>query len=189
MKSTTAIYDLLEDDYDHRMMHRIPVAASVVRHEFVKEACKDKVVLDIGGSGPLAELIKQSAKSYQNIDKNNADHCVDLDKTKVPIIDGIELVICGEVVEHLSNPGLFLDGLSEYKVPVIFTVPNSFTKIGTRWIKKGIENVNADHVAYYSYYTFSNLLKRHGFKIDGFSWYNGEPGTAEGLIFLAHSEG
>ena len=189
MKSTTAIYDLLEDEYDSRMMHRIPAAKSVTRHEYIREACKDKAVLDIGGSGPLAEIIKQVAKSYRNVDKNNADFCVDLDKERVPVVEGIELVVCGEVVEHLSNPGFFLDGLSEYKVPVIFTVPNSFTKIGTRWINKGIENVNQDHVAYYSYYTFSNLLRRHGFKTDAFLWYNGSPGTAEGLIFLAHSEG
>lgn len=185
MQSITAIYDLLQDDYDDRMMHRIPVAESVVRIEYIRNACKGKSVLDIGGSGPLQKLIQGVASKYSSVDKQKADYCVDLDKSKLPIVEGIELIICGEIIEHLSNPGYFLDGLRLYTVPVIFTIPNSFTDVGTKWIKKGIENVNADHVAYYSYYTFSNLLKRHGFKIDKFLWYNGQPGTSEGLIFIA----
>ena len=182
MRSTTAIYDLLVSEYDERMFHRIPAAPSVTRHEFIRSECIGKRVLDIGGSGPLAELIKGVAKSYANVDKTDATYCINLDCEPVPVID-VDLVVCGEVVEHLSNPGFFLDGLRAYTVPIIFSVPNAFTKVGTGWIKKGVENVNSDHVSYYSYYTFSNLIKRHGFSVDKFLWYNGSPGTAEGLIF------
>lgn len=184
MRSTTAIYNLLVDDYDELMMHRIPVASSVERSAFIRDACRGKRVLDIGGSGPLAKLIQTVAVQYANVDKTDATYCLNLDKEPVPVVD-VDLVVCGEVVEHLSNPGFFLDGLRAYTVPILFSVPNSMTAVGQLWIKKGIENVNADHVAYYSYYTFSNLLKRHGFKIEKFCWYNGQPGIAEGLIFCA----
>ena len=184
MRSTTAIYDLLVNEYDERMFHRIPDAPSVTRHEFIRSECIGKRVLDIGGSGTLAELIKGVAKSYANVDKVDATYCINLDREPVPVID-VDLIVCGEVIEHLSNPGFFLDGLREYRVPFIFTVPNAFCSIGAKWTMKGIENVNSDHVAYYSYYTFSNLIKRHGFSVDKFLWYNGSPGTAEGLIFCA----
>jgi len=132
LKSTAAIYDLLQDDYDERMMHRIPAAESVTRHEFIRNACKGKIVIDIGGSGQLQQIIKSVAAGYASVDKENADYCVDLDKQPVPIVDGMELVVCGEVVEHLSNPGNFLDGLRAYTVPIIFTVPNSMTTAGQR---------------------------------------------------------
>ncbi len=185
MKSTAAIYDLLADPYDERMFHRIPVTKSVVRHEWIAERCKGEDVLDVGGSGPLAKIIKRVAKSHRTVDKQDADICIDLDREPIPIVGGVSLIVCGEVVEHLSNPGRFLDGLRGYSVQVVFTVPNAFTTIGTQYVKRGVENVNADHVAYYSYYTFSNLLKRHGFTVEKFLWYNGQPGVAEGLIFLA----
>jgi hypothetical protein len=185
LKSTTAIYDLLESEHDSRMMHRVPSAPVVVRHEYIRDACKGRTVLDVGGSGKLQEIIKSVAKSYTAVDKESDDYCVDLDKEKIPVVHGIELIVCGEVVEHLSNPGFFLDGLREYQVPIIFTVPNAFCSFGAKWVLKGIENVNQDHVAYYSYHTFKVLLTRHGFIIDKFMWYNGQPGIAEGLVFLA----
>lgn len=177
----------MEPEYESKMLHRIPVAESVVRHEWILERCKGQVVLDVGGSGILHDMIKEVSKKCVSVDKSDADICVDLDKTRLTFVDDITLVVCGEVVEHLSNPGFFLDGLHDYKVPIIFTVPNSFTEIGTRWVKKGIENVNEDHVAYYSYSTFTRLLKRHGFVTEKFLWYNGKPGVSEGLIFLARA--
>ncbi len=183
MKSTAAIYSLLQNEYDEKMLHRIPAADSVTRHTYLAAACKGKSILDIGGSGPLKALLSKSAKLYCSIDKQDADYCVDLDREPVPLVGGVELVICGEVVEHLSNPGFFLDGLRRYTVPVIFTVPNAFAKAGRQWVEKRIECVNLDHVAYYSYYTFSNLLQRHRFTVEKFLWYNGRPGLSEGMIF------
>lgn len=186
-QSTTAIYDLLRSDFEDRMLHPIPKAGSVVRHKWIVERCKGQCVLDVGGSGPLHDLIVSVSQKCVSVDKAGADLCVDLDKSPVPMVDGITLVVCGEVVEHLSNPGFFLDGLRRYPVPVIFTVPNAFTDIGTKWVKRGIENVNDDHVAYYSHHTFHRLLSRHGFCVETFCWYNGAPGTAEGLIFQARA--
>lgn len=185
MKSTAAIYDLLVSEYDERMFHLIPTTKSVTRHKWIEEQCNGEHVLDVGGSGYLAEIIKRVAKSHSTVDKQNADYCVNLDKEPIPIVGGTTLVVCGEVVEHLSNPGFFLDGLRLYHVPVIFTVPNAFAAIGRRHIMRGMENVNADHVAYYSHYTFKNLLQRHGFEVERFLWYNGQPGISEGLIFKA----
>jgi len=185
LKSITAIYDLLEDEHDERMLHRIPAAESVTRHTYLAEACKGKTILDIGGSGPLRKLLLGVAKKYYSLDKTDADFCVNLDRDPIPFVEDVELIICGEVVEHLSNPGFFLDGLRRYTVPVIFTVPNAFAKAGRQWVEKGIECVNLDHVAYYSYYTFSNLIRRHGFTVEKFLWYNGRPGLSEGMIFTA----
>jgi len=50
-------------------------------------------------------------------------------------------------------------------------------------MRGGIENVNRDHVAYYSYWTLHELVTRYGFEITEWHWYNGRPLFAEGLIF------
>ena len=111
----------------------------------------------------------------------------DVEAGSLPDFVGVELVICGEVLEHLSNPGHFLKRLKKaYPVTTIFTVPNAFTDIGRNSLKTGIEQVNSDHTCYYSYTTLKELLDRHAYQIDEFYWYNGRPLFAEGLIFVCH---
>ncbi len=97
-----------------------------------------------------------------------------------------EVIVCGEVIEHLSNPGWFLTRLHrQYPgVPLIVTVPNAFSAIAARWIAKGKENVNGDHVAWYSPKTLSVLLSRAGYDAAELFFYNGNGPTAEGLIVV-----
>jgi hypothetical protein len=68
-------------------------------------------------------------------------------------------------------------------VPVILTTPNARSIAGYKWGDRGTECVNKDHVAWYSYHTLKTLIERHGFELRFWGWYNGEPYTAEGLIF------
>src|SRR5574343_763015 len=76
------------------------------------------------------------------------------------------LPICGEVIEHLINPGQFLMQLHAAKCPIIVTVPNAFGSAGMKCIRNtGYENVNKDHVAYYSYGTFRVLAQKCRFSI------------------------
>jgi len=98
----------------------------------------------------------------------------------------VDIIVCGEVFEHLANPGRVLKALREYQKPVVVTVPNAFSDSGHFSVSRGIENVNKDHVAYYSYWTLRELVTRYGFTIYDWYWYNGKPLTAEGLIFWLH---
>lgn len=100
-----------------------------------------------------------------------------------PAILNLELIIAGEIIEHLSNAGHFLDLLREYGVPVILTTPNAFTTVGRQYLTKNIESVNREHVAWYSYHTLKTLIERHRFRLVEWFWYNGQPLYAEGLIF------
>ncbi len=178
-------------EYTAKMMHTIPKTTVVDREKFILERCAGKTVLDIGASGRMHELIvKASAKCY-GIDREDGDGVVgvNLDDVTIglPVFDGVELVVCGEVIEHLANPGFFLDRLKrKYPVPVIITVPNAFSAAGYNHIEQGVENVNIDHVAWYSWRTMKTLLDRYGYVIDEWHWYGGEPVLAEGLIFLVH---
>jgi len=90
-----------------------------------------------------------------------------------------EVVVCGELLEHLSNPGLALGGLKRFCRPdtvVIITVPNAFAIKGFLAVLGGGEVVHPDHVCYYSATTLSVLLSRHGYHV--------APPLADGLIAL-----
>ena len=195
-----AIYDLLEEpqlyggltaDYIDKMMHPIPEIEVVSREQFILGRAKDKVVLDVGCFGPMGNELSKIAGEYYGFDKTPTAgaenyHQVDIDKVdRLPIlgIQRLDLIIAGEVIEHLSNAGHFLDLLHQYDCPVILTTPNAHSAAGYKYISQGIECVNGEHVAYYSYHTLKILVERHGFSITEWYWYNGKPGTAEGLIF------
>lgn len=181
--------------YHDRMVHDIPDAEVIERKTFILKKCVDRVVLDIGCFGPLHDEIKTIAKTAYGIDHKvlkNDPLFFELEITKAPLpeLKDVEIVVCGEVVEHLSNPGLFLEELKQkYPCEKLFSVPNAFGSFHVNWTRKGQENVNDDHVAYYSYKTFTTLLKRYGYKITEFYWYDNpkqvqEQGFNEGLVFV-----
>lgn len=177
----------LSAEYRARYLHAVPAAPSVERVSYIVELCRGKRVLSLGASGPLDAAIRKAADVYHGVDKSavGATH-IDLDAIPNELMRFariVDVVVCGEILEHLSNPGKLLDVLHCLRCPVVISVPNAFMEIGSSWLKKGIENVNDEHVAWYSYRTLKTLVERHGFRIIRWEWYNGPPMTAEGLIF------
>lgn len=196
-KSIDAVYDEIYDmgsldaAYWDKQMHKVPDAKVVDRGEYIIGLCKDKVILDIGASGQLHESLKECTTKLYGIDKQGEEsevfRIIDLDtddlSNKSIWFADVQLILCAETIEHLSNPGRFLQELAfTYpSIPVLITVPNA----GGCKIRNKRENVNRDHVAWYSYTTLKELLRRYGYMIHRFYWYNGKPYTAEGLIVLA----
>ena len=98
---------------------------------------------------------------------------VDLEKT-------FDVIIAGEMIEHLNNPGKFLNGIQRFMSPeskLVITTVNAYC--GMRFFiyalrgKGGInEPVHPDHVSYYSYSTLRLLLERHGFEVEDFYFYD-----------------
>jgi 2-polyprenyl-3-methyl-5-hydroxy-6-metoxy-1,4-benzoquinol methylase len=188
-----------KSDYDAKMMHPLPPATSVDRTVFLLKHVAGKRVLEFGASGPMHDAIVKAAEQVMGVDREDGPGVVgfdldDVSQQSLPkeVFRGLDVVIkpdiiiCGEVLEHLSNPGWFLTRLKrEFEgVPVIITVPNAFAAAAAKWIAKGIENVNQDHVAWYSPKTLSVLLQRAGYAVGGLFWYGGNGPTAEGLIVV-----
>lgn len=176
--------------YAARMLHELPEPKTVDRATFILDHCRGKRVLDFGASGALHAALRQAAAAYQGIDREERDQVrgFDLDdvtKSHLPNYQA-DIIVCGEVLEHLSNPGWFLVRLRrQYAgIPTIITVPNAFSKVAQHWLAKGRENVNADHVAWYSPKTLQTLLERAGYVTGGLFYYNGEGPTAEGLLVV-----
>lgn len=182
--------------YAEKMLHKIPAAPVVDRAAFILEHCRGKRVLEFGASGPMHDAMVKVAHVVYGVDREDGIGIrgFDLDdvhQEELPYASA-EVIVCGEIIEHLSNPGWFLARLRrQYPcVPVIITVPNAFSAVAARHIATGTENVNRDHVAWYSYRTMLTLLERHGYTHNVFAWYNGQPHTAEGLIVVTeHADG
>ena len=188
-------YDGLGRAYGEKQLHKVPDAPVVNRRQFVIERCTGKVVLDIGcASGELHAQLLPVVKQIYGIDKDSMAGPnyaqFDLDELGappvLPFVDrGIELIVCGETLEHLSNPGWLLNRIATSfpSAELLITVPNAFSRAGASWLARGVENVNRDHVAWYSYHTLKVLAERYGFAVKESFWYGGEPLMAEGLIF------
>jgi len=191
----TAIYDLMTQQhhttaYKAKMLHAVPDVPVMDRAEYILQLCASKIVMDIGCTGELHYGIAQVAAKCYGMDIVECPdvenfYRVDIDRDAfLPTPNDVQLVIAGEVIEHLSNAGHFLDMLHAYNCDVVITTPNAFSEAGRySLVKSQIENVNVEHTAWYSWHTLKVLVERHGFEIVEWLWYNGKPLTAEGLIF------
>lgn len=80
-----------------------------------------------------------------------------------------DVVIAGDIIEHLSNAGKFLENVKKHLNPdgvLIIHTPNPFgiTKF-FHILFRNYAEVNPDHVCYYDILTLKQLLNRHGFQI------------------------
>lgn len=91
-----------------------------------------------------------------------------------------DLIVAGDVIEHLSNPGALLTScrsLLEPRGRVLVTTINAFG-IG-RFAKTllGHEAVHPDHTTYYSHKTLGRLASMCGLQASSLGYYKCEPMT------------
>ena len=88
-----------------------------------------------------------------------------------------DVVLAGNIIEHLSNPGMFLEAAKRHLRPdsiFILTTDNCF---GLRSLRAMMTNdqirPNEEHVLTFEEAVLRQLFERHGFKILDFYYYNG----------------
>ncbi len=116
-----------------------------------------------------------SANGAKNLYRADLEHLEDVDLNET-----FDVIVAGEMIEHLYNPGLFLRGIQRFMAPnsvLLLTTINAYC--GMRFIQYGLrgkggsqEPVHPDHVAYYSYATLTLLLQRHGLRVNEFLFYD-----------------
>ncbi|MBI4434414.1 class I SAM-dependent methyltransferase [Candidatus Uhrbacteria bacterium] len=181
------------------MVYRLPSIELVrSRNEFITSYCTGKRVLHLGcaESGNAAQSIDHGTLLHQRLlDVATAVTGVDLDGKSIALLrqqgmsnlvegdveqldalalDGpFDVVVAGEILEHLSNPGRCLDGVSRlmerFGATLLLTVPNAFSVRHAipmaAWRK---EFVMPDHTAYFSPSTLTALLGRYHLQIERF---------------------
>ncbi len=130
---------------------------------------------------------------------------------KVNIDRQFDVILAGDIIEHLSNPGMMLDGIHRFMHQdsiLIISTNNSFSLPAFIRFAVGKYVEHEDHVFVFSPYVLYNILERHDFKpIDIYGAYTRpayglkekviyflgmpflklRPGTAGTIIILAKS--
>jgi 2-polyprenyl-3-methyl-5-hydroxy-6-metoxy-1,4-benzoquinol methylase len=79
-----------------------------------------------------------------------------------------DAIFAGDVIEHLSNPGKFLDCCAaclKEDGRLLITTPNCFNLFNiVEKIAKGEPTVNSDHTCYYNQKTLRQLLSKNGWQ-------------------------
>jgi 2-polyprenyl-3-methyl-5-hydroxy-6-metoxy-1,4-benzoquinol methylase len=79
-----------------------------------------------------------------------------------------QVVWAGELIEHLSCAGGFLDAARRHLEPggrLVLTTPNAFTISNFVYRIGGQPRINKGHTCWFDEVTLSQLLQRHGFEI------------------------
>ena len=179
--------------------------ALVQRIDLIKQMCKGRKVLHLGCTNypytddsirnnmllhfDLEKVaddlwgIDFDAESIEMLLRNGSKQIVQADLEKLDELalnEKFDVIIAGEMIEHLNNQGLFLNGIKRFLKPdgrLVITTVNAycgmrFLYYGLRGKKGRQEPVHPDHIAYYSYSTLSLLVKRHGMQVESFLYYD-----------------
>jgi len=88
-----------------------------------------------------------------------------------------DCIVAGELIEHLSNPGLFLDRCKSHlneNGKLILTTPNAWCISNIiSIILRDYSPVHEQHTHWYDKITITQLLERHGYKVHNLNYIQG----------------
>lgn len=216
---------IITDDGIFFHKEKTKIAKPYDRTEFILNKCKKKRVLHFGftdspfteeriSNGEILHLkIKQNSKElwgtdidkkgikiYTNITGDNNVFNLDVSQPikNIKVYNkNFDLLVFGEVLEHVLNPGITLNNLAKLckinKAKLLLTTPNAFNIGGFLAAWRGIEIVHPEHYYYYSPVTLRRLLSDTGFKNISISLYASDATydtkgiTAPGLIAICEA--
>jgi SAM-dependent methyltransferase len=112
------------------------------------------VDINIGGVGRVRDL--------------GFERFVVADVERLPCRGNFDVVVAGEIVEHVFNMGLFLESARaalKEGGSLVITTPNGFSVSFIGWgILSGRERCHPEHTCYYSPQTLSYVVRQHGFR-------------------------
>jgi 2-polyprenyl-3-methyl-5-hydroxy-6-metoxy-1,4-benzoquinol methylase len=142
----------------------------VIRQHFVKEAAQGRTVLDIGciGEDGLQRLhreVKAVARACTGMDIVPGADVVG-DAQRFEFTDGFEVIIAGEVIEHLGDVRGFIESCMNSVVVggrLIVTTPNpySFNSIRRALFGRQVPN-NPTHVLLFDATVLANMFRIFG---------------------------
>lgn len=183
---------------------KLPKVPLVIgRQNAILARCKNKEVLHLGcvDEGHLYERFERGELMHQRLASVSKDLWgVDLDEKGIEYLRRqgfgnllvgdvcalerlqtlqnrfFDVIVASEVLEHLQNPGFFLEGVKRFMIPreteLIVTIPNAFRIDNLLWLFRGVEYVHPDHHYWFSYYTARRLLEKNGFDVKSVMVYS-----------------
>jgi SAM-dependent methyltransferase len=87
----------------------------------------------------------------------------------VPLRRRFDVIIAGDIIEHLSNPGRMLDGIRRFcteRTRVVITTPNAFGAPNFLRYSVGKFHDGEEHVMSFNQQNLATLLDRHGYSLN-----------------------
>ena len=148
----------------------------MIREEIILKHAAGKDLLDIGCMGrtnkyKLWPQVKAVARTYTGIDVQipSSPDVVQGNMETYAFDQDFDVIIAGDVLEHVSNQGLFLDNIRRHlrnNGLLILTTPNA------KWPTVFL-SPHPDHVLWHDRSTLTGLMGRHGLEVRHFQYYYG----------------
>jgi len=126
--------------------------------------------LQLCQSFPRSEIIgiDTNLSGVQNM-KQNGLNVLRGDAENLGYNSQFDVIIAGELIEHLANPGLFLEGCKKglrIGGRVILSTPNPFSMMSFMMYVKNLNHAfNPDHTLWLCPQTLRQIAERFGFKV------------------------
>jgi SAM-dependent methyltransferase len=150
---------------DERQM-QAKQAEGVWLHARLADVASSLVGLDNAEEG-VAWARERGYEAYV-VDAQSADAVRELE------LEPFDVVVAGEVIEHLDQPGPFLQAMRALGAPdavLVVTTPNAYRVLNFIAPLSGFELVHQDHTAWHSPQTLRTLLTRNGWLVDEIAYY------------------
>jgi 2-polyprenyl-3-methyl-5-hydroxy-6-metoxy-1,4-benzoquinol methylase len=130
------------------------IAKGMLLHSKLEKITKSIIGIDISEEA-ISIMKSHGIHSVQTMNAEN-----------ILLEQKFDLIVAGDVIEHLSNPGLFLQQVPRLLRPegtLVISVPSAFSLISSLWLWiSGHEHVHPDHCYYFSPKTLTSLCNRYG---------------------------
>lgn len=169
---------------DHLPLIEKKKAEDTWLHGRLQKVCQDLVGVD-NNTEAMSYLREQGIKGIHNLNILDDELPTALTENRW------DLMILGEIIEHLDNPVIFLEVLRErFSMNVdqlVITVPNAFRWGNFRAALRGIEFINSDHRYWFTPYTMAKVVHQAGLIATDFYFVNAwEPGNRLKRKFYNH---
>ncbi len=175
------------------MTHKLPKAKLVDRIDYLTGKARGRRVIHVGFVDTGCRAMNQEAGAWLHghlarcatslvgVDIDEAGvkeatdagyeayvvDCRDRDAIAAIGLEPAQLVIAGEVIEHLDDPGSFLSGLHNLLAPggeLVITTPNAYGLFNVFASLAHTEINHPDHVVMFTWRTLTNMASRHGWE-------------------------
>jgi SAM-dependent methyltransferase len=199
-------------------MHGIPGYGA--KRSLLLDAARNRRVLHLGVTGdvsrPVDDLVAQARTGLHLALTQAAAQCVGveinaaavaaiadagifsnclvvdvrkLERAAIPLAT-IDLIIAGDIIEHLDDPGALLDTAARVADPqtrLLITTPNAISATAVLRYACGrpLEGGEAQHVVSFNRYSLGNLLRLHGWQVEAWAtcYQEHSVGMHAGLAF------
>ncbi len=120
----------------------------------------------LGGAGLLSDAIRRNAARYVGIDIEQSEDVVRADAQNFRLGEQFDLIVAGEIIEHLPNPAGLLESCLKHLAPggqLIITTPNAFSLIHVaQAVLRGRVQNDPAHIMLFDMTTLSHFLQSVG---------------------------